>query len=212
MERKMNKISIKIRYLLVLFFLANFVILTATGIRLYRYLFFTPCRLEVNCRGYGLDIDWMKQWENQERDGSQGILAMAGWNFAGRKEIYAVGVGRTDTAQLLKVYGSMEQVFPVRILSGVYGLAGRENACVLSRDLAEALFGSDQVTGEQVCLDGEEGEKIFLEIAGVIDREGKYMLVPMSEGEVERIAVLFDKRFQAREKMKENLAIPADSE
>ena len=100
---------------------------------------------------------------------------------------------------------------------------------MLSRDLAEALFGSTEVTGEQILLEElswtssetsnnakdqpspinssakkEKGKrKLLLVVAGVMDQEGKYLLIPMSEGTVETVAVLFERRFQAEEKMRE---------
>ena len=212
---------------MVMFAAANLVFLAASAIRLY--LFITPCRLEADCRGCGADTEWLKQWEEQQKDGGQGILKMAAWQVGSREEILAVSTKRKESARPLGVYGSLDQVFSADLLSGTWGLTGREDACVLSRDLAEALFGSTEVTGEQILLEElswtssetsnnakdqpspinssakkEKGKrKLLLVVAGVMDREGKYLLVPMSEGTVETVAVLFERRFQAEEKMRE---------
>ncbi len=212
---------------MVMFAAANLVFLAASAIRLY--LFITPCRLEADCRGCGVDTEWLKQWEEQQKDGGQGILKMAAWQVGSREEILAVSTKRKESARPLGVYGSLDQVFSADLLSGAWGLTGREDACVLSRDLAEALFGSTEVTGEQILLEelswassetlnGAEGQpspidssakkekgkrKQLLVVAGVMDREGKYLLVPMSEGTVETVSVLFERRFQAEEKMRE---------
>lgn len=178
------------------FLFVNTMFLLVTAMRLYWFVI--PCRLEVDCRGYGVDTEWLKQWERQEEKEGEGILAMAGWQEGVRTEIVAVSTRRKEQAKILRVYGSMEQVFSADLLSGSCGLVGREDVCVLSQDLAEALFGSMEVVGEQVQSDGE-----LLEVAGVLAQEGEYLLVLMTEGEVERIAVLFERRFQAKERMQE---------
>ena len=209
---------------MTLFAVVNLAFLAVTAICLY--LFLTPCRLETDCRGYGVDTERLKQWEEQEKDVGQGILQLTGWKVGTREEILAVSTGRRETAQLLGVYGSMEQVFSADLLSGTWGLTGREDACVLSRELAEALFGCTEVTGEQIRLEvpawaaenesqggGEcppsaertekEKKKQVFEVAGVADQEGEYLLFPLPEGTVETVAVLFEKRYQVKETMKE---------
>lgn len=174
----------------------NVVFLLVTAVRLYWFVM--PCRLEVDCRGYGVDTEWLKQWEEEEAERGEGVLAMAGWQGGVRGEIAAASTGRKEQAQILRVYGSMEQVFWADMLAGSCGLVGREDACVLSQDLAEALFGSVETVGEQIYWDGT-----LLEVAGVLAQEGGYLLIWMTEGEVERVAVLFERRFQAKERMKE---------
>lgn len=59
---------------MALFAAANLIFLTVTVIRLD--LFLTPCRLEADCRGCGVDTKWLKQWEEQERNTGQAILQM----------------------------------------------------------------------------------------------------------------------------------------
>lgn len=87
---------------------------------------------------------------------------------------------------------------------------------MLSRELAESLFGSTKVTGEQIRLNepawiteetsksggdrsSSAGGELF-EVAGVADQEGNYLLIPMLEGTAETVAVLFEKRFQSKER------------
>ncbi|NBH70531.1 hypothetical protein D3Z51_00460 [Clostridiaceae bacterium] len=176
----------------------------ALAVRLY--LFLSPCRLEADCRGYGLDTEYLKQWEEQEKNRKTGILAVSGWQPQPQREITSVSTGRKTQAHLFGVYGSMELVFPAALLAGNYGLAGKKEACVLTQDLAEALFGSSDVVGETVkfAMD-EKGQETHLEVAGVIDKKGQYLLMPIEEGEIEKVAVLYERRYKAREKLKEQL-------
>lgn len=176
----------------------------------YGYLFVTPVRLEEDCYGRGVDTDTIRQWEEREKESSQGILAVAGWRRLGREQVESVGVGRSQAAQMVGVYGAMELVLSAELVSGVYGLPAAKDSCVLSVDLADALFGGVDVVGEKICFRGEgetwEGSgKRELLVAGVIDVKGEYVLLYVEEGRMDGVAVRFASRFQARERMEEML-------
>lgn len=169
-----------------------------------RYWFYDPCRLEAGCVGESITAEGIRGWEERVKDDSQGIKAVAGWRTEEKRMVISIATGRSHEAQTMAVYGSMELAFPTKILAGVYGLVNQEESCVISEKLADALFGSVDVAGEEVCFwqqnpTGKE-EKRFV-VAGVIKREEECLLFPMEAGEVDGLAVQFDMRFQAREKM-----------
>lgn len=189
---------------------AVFLILAITGFQaameLKAYWFYIPFRLEADCREQKPEVETMKTWEEQEKDGEGGILDVAGWRAADEKLVFGMSTGRSESAKLTEVYGNMELAFPADILAGTYGIPGQKDVCVISRELADSLFGNVDVEGEQVCFleerkEKDNDERRILTVAGVIGQEGKYLLVYVEEGKMERIAVLFDKRFQAKEKM-----------
>lgn len=49
-----------------------------------------------------------------------------------------------------------------------------------------------------------KGKRNFI-VAGVIDKEGEYLLIHQEEGEADYVAVRFKARFQARQKLQELL-------
>ncbi|MCI8660151.1 MAG: ABC transporter permease [Lachnospiraceae bacterium] len=178
--------------------------MTVSGLRLT--FFYTPYRVEVDCTGAGLDVETVKRWENKESLRDLGILTMAGWSVGSPEEVLSLGTKRRERAQIVKVWGNMELVFPARILSGTYGVVGKEEGCVLSKGLAEALFGSVDVAGERICFQ-EKGEgRRELIVEGVIDKEGEYLLTFVEKGKVDFFAARFQSRFQAREKLWELLS------
>ncbi len=172
------------------------------------YLFSMPCRLEEDCTGAGVDAQTIKRWEEKEKIMDRGILAIAGWRMERGEEVISLGTGRRKQARIVAVCGSMELVFPERILSGNCGVVANKEGCVLSKGLADALFGSVDVEGEKICLQetgGEEsdgGRKAFV-VVGVIDKEGEYLMIYTEKGTMDRLAVSFKNRFQAREKLRE---------
>ena len=225
---KKTDISGMIKKCLFFCIFINFILFAAIGGRLY--WFCMPSRMEAECRDYGIDVETLKMWEDQE---AQGMLALAGWRFRERVMVSGVSTKRRQTAQVMEVYGNMELAAPARILSGTYGLLGREDTCVLTGELADALFGSVDVVGEQVsCLQTDVGwthrkhagasgngtgqgkqagaqdgsTNHILTVAGVIDKEGQCLLTFTQSGEIERVAVRFRERFQIKERMKELLS------
>ena len=202
----------------ILFFLVfiNFILMAGTGGRLY--WFCRPARIEVECRGYGIDAETLKGWGEQEE---KGIVDLAGWRIRERVMISGKSTKRSQSAQVLEVYGNMELALPAHILAGTYGLRGREDVCVLTGVLADALFGSVDVVGEQVCCpEADTGKeqgmqtqagKRTLTVAGVIDQEGQCLLVPTQSGEMERVAVRFKERFQIKERVKELLSFSSSA-
>lgn len=84
----------------------------------WTYLFGSPCRVEADCRGLGIDVDQMKSWEEQEKDGYSGIISMAGWRFEKQQIVTSVSTGRRKPSSVVAVYGSASLAYPAKLLSG----------------------------------------------------------------------------------------------
>lgn len=154
----------------------------------------------VDCRGRMVDVETVRQWEKQEKDGYLGLVGIAGWRIENQAEAVDTGTGKKVRTKVTGIYGPMDMVYPAKILSGSYGLAAEDGYCVLSVGLAYELFGNTDVTGETVRYDGE-----ILKVAGVIDKKEKYLLVPVKEGRIEQLALRFKSRWKTEDKVEELL-------
>ncbi len=168
----------------------------AAGIIWYQ-MAYKPYCIQVDCRGRDFDVETIKRWEEREKDGSMGMIRIAGWRIESQKMVASVSTGRSHRAYILCVYGSMELVGKASILSGRYGLAVEEDYCVLTESLARQLFGGVDVAGQWV-----EMERTKMVVAGVVDTDGDILMVPVTEGRMEQVAVEFKGRMGAKEKMK----------
>lgn len=194
-------------------------ILLAVGIR--GYLFMSPCRIETDCRGLDISVEQMKTWEEQEKGGYNGILDMAGWRTEKQQTVTAVSTGRSKVSGIVAVYGSASLVYPAKILAGDYALPYADGsggaaagdtaegtlalswhlpACILSAELSDALFGSTDTAGELVKAGGE-----LLAVAGVIDKEGVFLLRRADSGQIEYAAFRMSRRYQAEAKARQRV-------
>lgn len=153
-----------------------------------------PYRITVDCRGRQINSERLKQIRDQEKEGYLGVLAITGWRTEPDTLVSCPVTGRADMTKVLSVDGPMELIFPVEILSGTYGLATGDEFCVLTSALAYELFGST-AAGEQILYEGRR-----LTVAGVINKEEAYLLVPTDTGTMESLAVRFRTRSWGRDK------------
>lgn len=65
-------------------------------------------------------------------------------------------LGRSSVAQRISVYGSPTLCFPAAYLCGSAPGAGQWAGCAISAGLADALFGSREVTGLELMVDDEK--------------------------------------------------------
>lgn len=168
------------------------------GMMLWHYVLSAPCRVETDCRGQGVEAEMLQQWQQRETGEALGITGMAGWRTQEWQTVTSVSTGRRQRAELIGVYGDMELVMPSKILDGRYGLSADIDYCVLSQGLAGHLFGSPEVTGECVKV----GKERYI-VAGVVENQEDIMMIPVKDGQVERIALSFDSRMGAEEKMRQ---------
>lgn len=160
-----------------------------------------PGHIKVDCRGCQVDVNVIRRWEKEERDGYLGLTGIAGWRVENQAAVRAVSTGRSKKTQVIGVCGPMDLVYPADILSGSYGLAAEDGYCVLSGELAYELFGGTDAAGEQVSM----GDRV-LTVAGVIDKKGIYLLHPVSEGPLEQLALQFKNGYRMKDKAKELLS------
>ena len=84
--------------------------------------------------------------------------------------------GRAANAGLLAVSGSPVLCCPLRCLAGTYPGAGQQDGCAVSAALADALFGSRDVAGLTLEVDGKTRR-----ITGVLDSAEAFVLCPLSD-------------------------------
>lgn len=174
--------------------------LAAAGWGLAQAMMVEPGPVRVDCRGKNIDVEAVRHWEEQEKDGYLGLVDAAGWRVENQGKVTAVSTGRNSQTRVTGIYGPMELVYPAKIISGTYGSAMGSSSCVLSESLAYELFGDTDIAGEQCRLDGK-----VLEVAGVIDKKEKYLLLPITEGPLEQLALEFKSRWKVDEKVRELL-------
>lgn len=172
-------------------------VLAAGGGAGWDWMFGRPYCIQEDCRGRGLDVEMIKQWEKQAENGALDILKIAGWRIGANQMVVSISTGRKQRAEVIWVYGSMELTQKAGLLGGRFGLSAEEDWCVISEELAGNLFGSTDVVGE--CVKIEEEKMI---VAGVIEKEGEVMMVPAIDGRIEYVAIEFDGRAGAEGKMK----------
>lgn len=143
----------------------------------------TPSVITVDCRGYQIDVEWLNQMREQEKEGYAGILDITGYRSEPNSVVSCLSTGRTKMTSVLAVNGIMELVFQADVVSGSYGLAAGIDYCVLTKPLADALYGNGSAGG-RIWYEGRP-----LLVAGVIDKDESYLLIPTNEGMMESVSV-----------------------
>ncbi len=178
---------------------------------LWFYFFCTPYRTFTDCRGRDIDVAQMKIWEEQEKENYSDILSMAGWRTEKMQTVWSISTGRRALTGTIGVYGDASLVYPAKILSGDYALPvldgkdhdistsqndgrkrNRRSSCILTGELSDDIFGSVDTAGELVRTENE-----ILVVRGVIDKKGKFLLKPLSDGPIEYISFRTRRRYQA---------------
>ena len=184
-----------IRWILVIFLIAT--VLAVGGAIGWYWLFYMPYSISTDCYGREITVETMKYWEKREEQGSLGIVRIAGWRIEQPQIVISVSTAIKQRAQVFCVYGSMELADPAPILCGRYGLAVEGNYCILSESLARNLFGSIDIAGECIKIKNQK-----MTVAGVIEKEGDFLMMPAKEGNIEQLSVEFRNRIGAKEKIK----------
>lgn len=82
-------------------------------------------------------------------------------------------LGRSSAAQRISVYGSPSLCLPASYLYGSAPGAGQWDGCAISAGLADALFGSREVTGLELIVKGEKRR-----VTGVVEGKECFLLCP----------------------------------
>lgn len=85
------------------------------------------------------------------------------WSLAERLKVLNPGLGRSEEADCIAVYGLKEMASSPRLLGGTYGCRSDQDGCVISSGLAMELFGGLDVSGKYIWC----GQKPY-RIRGVI--------------------------------------------
>lgn len=163
----------------------------------WHQLSYRPYRVYEDCRGLRLCVENMRQWEERMESKDLGVIRMAGWRIGTEQAVISISTKRKRTAHVIWVYGSMELAGSAELLWGRFGLELEKGYCVISEELARNLFGSTDAAGESVKT--EDGTMM---VAGVIEKEGEILMAPVADGRIEYLAVEFDSRIGAEEKVK----------
>ena len=88
-------------------------------------------------------------------------------------ETVTTDLERSSAAQCISVYGSPTLCFPAACLYGSAPGAGQWDGCAVSAGLADALFGSREVTGLELMVKGEKRR-----VTGVVEGKECFLICP----------------------------------
>lgn len=117
--------------------------------------------------------------ENEEEAQTLIFSQIALWKFLGEDSISIEQNGREGEVSCYQMKGQSEALFGSDILYGRYFLEEEENACLLDQDTVRRLFGSDDVLGKEIQMQG----KCF-QITGVL--RGRQSICVISGGREDR--------------------------
>lgn len=167
--------------------MAKYVLTVAAGLLLVAACIWQwqgcPSVITVDCRGHQIDVGWLNQTRQQEKEGYAGILDITGYRYEPNSVVSCLSTGRSEMTRVLAVNGTMELVFQADVVSGSYGLAAGMDYCVLTKPLADALYGNVSAGG-RIWYEGRP-----LLVAGVIDKDESYLLIPTNEGRIEHVSI-----------------------
>lgn len=109
--------------------------------------------------------------ELQEQKGSH-VPEFVAYHMTEHVEVREVSLGRTTNVTLYGVYGKMQQVTPSELVAGNYVTYEDYVGCLIDADSAYQLFGSVQVTGQQIVIN-----KKLYDIRGVIESEMPIVMI-----------------------------------
>lgn len=136
----------------------------------------------------GFEADLVRQIPDQE----ELEYTVAVWRECGEQMIFAAESERQDTVSVIEVYGSSRCILPF----GKNLSTENEQGCLIGVRLAEKLFGSHQVEGQQIRYKNRN-----LTVCGVIEEPEELMIcetMQPKEGETfERISIFLEEETDA---------------
>ncbi len=116
-------------------------------------------------------------WERASDDAKREILDIALFRESRGKVLKNEDLNRESKVKLIETAGNMNLVTPDRLMAGTYVTDSDPKGCVLSRKTADSLFGSFEVTGEQVVL----GNSLYI-VRGIVDLDGQICMIQGKPG------------------------------
>lgn len=109
---------------------------------------------------------------------SGGIFSEAAlWRSEGKVPVGCEGTGRERIVSLYQIKGQQSAVFGKLLCAGRYFTEGEQSVCLLDRETAREIFGSDNVLGMKVSWEGAE-----YVVSGLLEGEQPLCIVPAKEG------------------------------
>ncbi len=118
-----------------------------------------------------------KFWENASDDARREIRDITLFRESGGKRLENRDLNRESKVKLVETAGNMNLVTPGRLIAGVYVTDSDAKGCVISKKTADSLFGSLEVTGEQVAM----GKNTYY-VRGIVDTEGELCMIQGEKG------------------------------
>ncbi len=115
------------------------------------------------------------QWRENEGENSAGEAAA--WKACGEGNVLSETTGRSQNVSCYKVKGQPGAIFGRALIRGRYFTEGETGVCMIDRDTAWLLFGSDHAEGLKIMLEGETGTETF-QVAGILEGNIPLMILP----------------------------------
>ena len=115
------------------------------------------------------------QWRENEGENSAGEAAA--WKACGKGNVLSETTGRSQNVSCYKVKGQPGAIFGRALIRGRYFTEGETGVCMIDRDTAWLLFGSDHAEGLKIMLEGETGTETF-QVAGILEGNIPLMILP----------------------------------
>lgn len=116
-------------------------------------------------------------WENASDDAKREIQDITLFQESKGKILKYKDLNREIKVKLVETAGNMNLATPDRLMAGAYVTDSDLKGCVISKKTADALFGSYEVTGEQVAL----GKKTYI-VRGIVDTDGQLCMIQGEKG------------------------------
>lgn len=138
--------------------------------------------------GVSLEYDKLKILEKEQKALENQIAA-----WSEEEGIFEnIDTGANASGMFLKIMGNKELVFPDMLLSGSYVLSDDYAGCMISSRMAETLFGSVQVVGEEMKSDGKsyvvrgilKSRRFFAAVSGDKQRDYQQVLLDNTDGKM----------------------------
>lgn len=148
-----------------------------TGIRLYRELEWYQGQTGFYYTKNTLTREQLDAfWENA-LDSSRGkVEDVVLFKRTKGKKIEKPDLNRSVKAELVEAAGNMHLIVPGRLMSGSFVTDSDRKGCVISKKTADTLFGSYEVTGETIFLDGQP-----YMIRGIVDLNSQLCMIQGTE-------------------------------
>lgn len=114
----------------------------------------------------------------QESSDAEKFTSAALWNKVGERELILESTERRSRASVYGMRGQVQAVFGNTLAAGRYFTDGEEAVCLIDGKTARELFGSRDVTGREVLLDGEK-----MQVVGILQGDRGVCVIPAGEDE-----------------------------